>query len=65
MDILLREPARAEEAFDAGRLSDGVFRLDKYRDHVETLDHQGRIDAEQADLLVGQSDDIIGCVWSN
>ena len=60
--ILLRELARVDEAFDRDRLDKGRLHLDRYRHHVETLDHQGRIDPDKAYLLIGHASEVIGCI---
>jgi hypothetical protein len=59
---LLRELSRAKEAFEAGDTAEGTFRLNRFRDQLETLNHQGRIDPHKASILMAFAHQVTDCI---
>ena len=53
---------QAEQALDENRTEKAIRALETFSDALTRLERQGRIDKETADALIGQVQQIIGCV---
>ena len=61
---LLGKLKSASEKLAQGKFEDAVLSLTQFRGKVVSLQSQGKIDSDDANLLITRADDAIACVQS-